>query len=159
MSATNPSTNHDQVDPRGPRFGATITSVLLLVAIFFSLIGEQLVATVFAIAIALLFAWGAIFGVKRHPWGLLFQSLIRPRLAAPSELEDAAPPRFAQLIGLIVVGIGLLLQLFGIPVGLLIALIAAFIAAGLNASVGFCLGCEIYLLLARAGLIRRNATT
>ena len=158
MSTADSHSAREQVDPRGPRFGAILTSLLLLTAIFFSLIEQHTVATALATVIAVLFAWGALFGVKRHPWGVLFQTVVRPRLDPPTELEDAAPPRFAQLIGLIVVGIGLLLQVFSVPFGLLIALVAAFIAAGLNATIGFCLGCEIYLLLARSGIVHTTST-
>lgn len=154
--SSNPS-HSNTVDTRGPRFGAAITSALLLIAIFLTVTGAVVAATTLAIIIVVLFAWGAIAGVQNHPWGLIFRSLVRPRLSKQAEFEDATPPRFAQLIGLIVVGVGLLLHAFAVPYALLIALIAAFIAAGLNASIGFCLGCEIYLLLARIGVIKTRA--
>ena len=43
------------------------------------------------------------------------------------------------------------------PYGLVIAASAAFVAAFLNAAFGYCLGCQLYLLLVRAGVIRRQA--
>jgi hypothetical protein len=60
-------------------------------------------------------------------------------------------------VGLFVVGIGLVLHLLGVPWALPIATAAAFIAAFLNAAFAFCLGCQLYLLLQRAGIIGRAA--
>ncbi len=92
------------------------------------------------------------------PWGLLFRRVVRPRLVPPTELEDPRPPRFAQGVGLVVVTIGLVLHLVGVPWALPIAAAAAFVAAFLNAAFGFCLGCQIYLLLQRAGIVGRTAS-
>jgi hypothetical protein len=148
------------IDPRSPRFGAGITAVLLLVDVFLGLVGATTAAFVLLLVIALLFAWGAFAGIRRHPYGLLFRALIRPRLAPPAEREDPAPPTFAQGVGLVVTGLGLMLHLFGVPYVLPIAAALAFVAAFLNAVFGYCLGCQIYLLLVRAGVIRRrNAAT
>ncbi|HEY5223188.1 MAG TPA: DUF4395 domain-containing protein [Microbacteriaceae bacterium] len=146
------------IDPRGPRFGASITAILLLVVIVLGLIGASVAAFVLLAVVAALFAWGSFAGVARHPYGLLFKALIRPRLAAPAELEDPAPPTFAQTVGLIVTAIGLILQLVGLPYGLVIAAAAAFVAAFLNAVFGYCIGCQLYLLLVRLGLVRRHAS-
>ncbi|MEO8906743.1 MAG: DUF4395 domain-containing protein [Microbacteriaceae bacterium] len=146
------------VDPRGPRFGASITAVLLLLVIVLGLAGASVAAFVLLVIIAVLFAWGSLAGVQRHPYGLLFASLIRPRLSPPAELEDPAPPTFAQTVGLIVVAIGLILQLVGLPYGLVVAAAAAFVAAFLNAVFGYCIGCQLYLLLVRLGLVRRHAS-
>lgn len=158
------------IDPRGPRFAATITSVLLLVATFLGLIGsaphaasaslaERALDPAFllAIVIALLFLWSVVWPATA-PWGALFRRAIRPRLAPPTELEDPRPPRFAQGVGLFVVSIGLVLHLIGVPWALPIATAAAFIAAFLNAAFAFCLGCQLYLLLQRAGLLGRPAS-
>lgn len=160
------------IDPRGPRFAATITAVLLLVATFLSLIGISTsgsiqVASVaqraldpgflLTLVIALLFLWSTA-SPSTAPWGLLFRHVVRPRLAPPTELEDPRPPRFAQGVGLVVVTIGLVLHLVGVPWALPIAAAAAFVAAFLNAAFGFCLGCQIYLLLQRAGIVGRTAS-
>ena len=145
------------IDPRSPRFGAGITAVLLLIDLFLALVGAITAATVLLLVIALLFAWGAFAGIRRHPYGALYRSLIRPRLAPPAELEDPAPPTFAQGVGLFVTGVGLLLFVLGVPLALPIAAALAFIAAFLNSVFGYCLGCQLYLLLVRARLIRRPA--
>jgi len=81
--------------------------------------------------------------------GLAYRTWIRPRLGPPTELEDPRPPRFAQLVGLIVVGVGLILAAAGVPFAVPISAAVALVAAFLNAAFGLCLGCEMYLLLQR----------
>ena len=108
----------------------------------------------------LVFAWGAFAGVQRHPYGLFFKSVIRPRLKPPTELEDPIPPTFAQGVGLVITGVGLLLSLIpGVGLALPIAAGLAFIAAFLNSVFAYCLGCQIYLLLVRAGVLGRKHGT
>jgi Domain of unknown function (DUF4395) len=145
------------IDPRGPRVGAGITGILLLTVIALSLLGATVAATVLFAAIVLVFAWGAFAGIQRHPYGQLFKRLIRPRLKPPTELEDPVPPTFAQGVGLVITGVGLVLALVGAPLALPIAAGLAFIAAFLNSVFGYCLGCQIYLLLVRAGILGRSA--
>lgn len=159
------------IDPRGPRFGAAITATLLLVTIALALLtgsagnpvalaAEDPLArltepgALLLLFIFLLFVWGAAAGITRHPYGRVFAAVIRPRIAPPAELEPAAPPTFAQGVGTVVVGVGLLLHVLGVPFALPIAAAAAFLAAFLNAAFGFCLGCELYVLLRRASLVR-----
>lgn len=145
------------IDPRSPRFGAGITAVLLLVDVFLALVGATTAAAVLLLVIALLFAWGAFAGIRRHPYGVLYRRLVQPRLAPPAEREDPAPPTFAQGVGLVVTGAGLVLHLLGVAYALPVAAGLAFVAAFLNAVFGYCLGCQIYLLLVRAGVVRRRA--
>jgi hypothetical protein len=134
------------IDPRGPRFGAAVTSALLVLTL---LLGTGPAATALLAVIALLFVVGVARGVQGTLQGLAFKAWIRPRLAPPAELEDPRPPRFAQLIGLIVVGAGLVVAAAGIPSAVPIAAAVALVAAFLNAAFGLCLGCELYLLLRR----------
>jgi Domain of unknown function (DUF4395) len=146
------------IDPRSPRFGAGITAVLLLLTLFLGLAGLDVAAFVVLLVISLLFAWGAFAGIQRHPYGALFRRVVRPRLAPPTEREDPAPPTFAQGVGFVITALGLLLALFGVPYAVVIAASLAFVAAFLNSVFGYCLGCQIYLLLVRAGVIRRART-
>lgn len=104
--------------------------------------------------IAALFLWG-VLSQRTAPWSVLFRRLVQPRLSPPNEFEDPRPPRFAQGVGLLVSVIGLLLQLAGVPWGLPIAAAVAFLAAFLNAAFGLCLGCQLYLLLQRVGIVGR----
>ncbi len=144
------------IDPRGPRFSAGITAVLLLVVIALSLSGLTVAGLVLLIAIAALFAWGAFAGVARHPYGLIFKKFVRPLLSPPTELQDPTPPTFAQGVGLFVTGIGVILGLFGVPFAVPIFAGLAFIAAFLNSVFAYCLGCQIYLLLDGAGVLGRS---
>ena len=145
------------IDPRGPRFGAAITSLLLLVTVFLALDAATAgSAYVLLAVITALFAVGAIFGNSKHPYGLIFKKFVRPRLAAPKELEDPRPPQFAQLIGFIVAATGLVLGALSVPYGVAGAAAAAFVAAFLNAAFAFCLGCQIYVGLQRVGLIKKH---
>ncbi len=95
--------SNKQIDPRGPRFGAAITTVLLATDVYLALDPATLPNAFWLLTvITALFAIGAFFGNSRHPYGWIFKTFVRPRLAAPKELEDAAAPQFAQLIGLLV---------------------------------------------------------
>ncbi|KQQ07821.1 DUF4395 domain-containing protein [Rathayibacter sp. Leaf296] len=158
----------NRVDPRGPRFAASVTALLLLVAVGLSLaaparadLPARLVQPGFlALAvIAALFAWSAARGVGSGPWAVVFRRLVRPRLAPPTEWEDARPPRFAQLVGLAVTAVGVVLHIAGVPYAVPVAGSLAFLAAFLNAVFGLCLGCELYLLLVRAGVLGRSAAS
>jgi hypothetical protein len=144
------------IDPRSPRFAAAITAVLLLVDLFLGLTGAGVAATALLAGLCALFAWGAFAGVKRHPWGAVYRAVLRPRLGPPTELEDPRPPTFAQGVGFVITLIGVVLGLAGLPGGVVVAATLAFVAAFLNAVFDYCLGCRMYLLLLRAGLIRRR---
>lgn len=144
-----------QIDPRSPRFGAGITAVLLLVTIYLGLTGLGAAALVILALIAILFAWGAFAGIRRHPYGALFRRFVRPRLAAPTDLEDPVPPTFAQGVGFVITGIGVILGLAGLAWAVPLFAALAFVAAFLNSVFGYCLGCQIYLLGVRAGVLGR----
>src|SRR5690348_7056816 len=107
-------TDTARVDPRGPRFAAGITAVLLLVDLVLALGPAPAAGTALLALLALLFLWGATAGVRRHPFGLLFAKAVRPRLAPPAELEDVRPPTFAQGVGAAITLLGLVLGLLGI---------------------------------------------
>ena len=144
------------IDPRGPRFAATITATLLLATVVLAVGGAALAAWVLLTALSAAFAWSAVAGVRRNPFGVIFQRLVRPRLAPPSELEDPRPPTFAQAVGFVVTVAGVVLGAFEVENAVPIAAGLAFVAAFLNAAFGYCLGCRIYLLLVRAKVIART---
>jgi hypothetical protein len=131
------------IDARGPRFGATLTTVVLA-AVLITGNGWLLAVQ------AAVFAVGAAAGVQNSPYGWLYRTLVRPRLGPPAETEDAAPPRFAQAVGLVFALVGLIGTFAGPQWLGLAATAAALAAAFLNAAFAYCLGCEIYLLLRRA---------
>lgn len=139
---TAPPAAPERIDPRGPRFAATLTSVVLAVVLTTG--NGWLLA-----AQTLVFALAAFGGMGRSPYGWLYRTLVRPRLGPPTELEDAAPPRFAQGVGLGFALIGTLGYLSGAEWLGLAATALALAAAFLNSAFGYCLGCEVYLLLRR----------
>ena len=135
-----------QIDPRGQRFAAALTTVVLIVALLaapstltVALLGWQLAA----------FVIGATAGPARTPYAWVFRTLVRPRLGPPRELEDARPPQFAQTVGLGFTIVALAGYAVGLPLVGAVATGMAMAAAFLNAAFGFCLGCELYLLLKR----------
>ena len=130
-----------QLDPRGPRFAAALTTAVLVVVLTTGSGWLALVQTVvFAITAA---------DPRRGPYALLYRFLVAPRLGSAAEREDAAPVRFAQLVGfafLAVASVGYLSGAAGVGV-----VFAGFglLAAFLNAAFGLCLGCEAYLAARR----------
>lgn len=133
-----------QIDPRGPRFAAWITTAVLVVVLLVS--ANQTVAAVLLTAQAVVFALGSR---GRSPYGVLFKRFVRPRLAPPAELEDEAPVRFAQVVGLGFAVGGAVSFYAGASVAGLVFAGFALVAALLNASIGLCLGCEVYLFYKR----------
>jgi hypothetical protein len=144
--STQPSPRSVSIDPRGPRFTAAVTALVLAVVLLTAPSGF---ATALLGVQAALFALGAALGVQHTPLAWLFRTVVRPRLAAPDELEDAAPPRFAQVVGLGFALVGLVGFLIGVDLLGLAATGLALVAALLNAVFGLCLGCEMYLLIRR----------
>jgi hypothetical protein len=131
------------LDARGPRFGAVLTAFVLAAI----LATGSLPLLLWQLGV---FAIGAFVGPQATPYAWVYRSLIKPRLRGDIPTEDTRPPQFAQIVGFLfalTATIALLLEatlLFEIAIGF--ALAAAF----LNAAFNFCLGCEMYLLIARA---------
>ncbi|MGA8329788.1 MAG: DUF4395 domain-containing protein [Mycobacterium sp.] len=138
----------DQVDVRGPRFAAWVTTVVLVVALIVSGISTLAAAIILAVQ-AVIFAIGAAAGPRRHPYGLVFAKLVAPRLAPVREREPVAPLKFAQLVGLIFAVVAVAGFASGAPLLGVIATGGALVAAFLNAAFGICLGCQLYPLVVR----------
>ena len=138
MSSAVPS-----IDVRGPRFAAWVTAGVLAVALVLG--SGALVAVQAAV-----FAVGAFAGLRYAPYGVVFRLLVAPRLGPVREREPEAPPRFAQLVGFGFAVVGAAGYLLGAPVLGAVATGLALVAALLNAATGFCLGCELYLIVRRA---------
>ena len=124
------------IDPRGPRFAAWITTVVLAVVLLTHS------ATLLALQ-AVVFALGA---TGNSPYARLWKLIPKQ---PPTELEDTRPPQFAQLVGLGFAVVGVLGYVTGATALGTTATAAALAAAFLNAAFGFCLGCEIYLFTKR----------
>lgn len=130
-----------ELDPRGPRFAAVLTTVVIIVVL---LTGNGWLAAAQVVVFALT-AWNPRLG----PYAWLYRVAIAPRLAPTAEREPAAPVRFAQLVGaafLLIAAVGYLSGTTALGVTFAaLGLLAAF----LNAVFGLCLGCEAYLAARR----------
>jgi hypothetical protein len=136
------SAGPSSVDPRGPRFAAWVTTVVLAVALltgWWPLLAAQ----------AVVFAIGAFAGFGVAPYSLVYRHLVAPRLAPTDEREDTAPLRFAQGVGFGFAVVGTLGYVTGLTTLGIVATACALAAAFLNAAFAFCLGCETYLLIRR----------
>jgi hypothetical protein len=130
------------IDPRGSRFGAAITAVVVAIVLVTGSGWLLLAQTV-------VFAIGAIAGLRYAPYGMLYKALIRPRLSPPVEFEAEAPPRFAQGTGMVMAAIGTIGYLAVSPVVGAVFAGLTLAAAFLNAAFDLCLGCQMYLLIQR----------
>lgn len=152
MSSTSTQPGADgrpaQVDVRGPRFAAWVTTAVLIATLLVAGVSE-LAAAVLLGAQAVVFAIGAVGGPRKHPYGRLFTTFVAPRLAPVTEREPVPPLKFAQLVGFVFAIAGTAGFAFGITALGLTATAFALVAAFLNAAFGICLGCQIYPLVAR----------
>ncbi|MBN3455113.1 DUF4395 domain-containing protein [Mycolicibacterium sp.] len=137
-----------QVDVRGPRFTAWVTTAVLIVTLLVSGVSSAAAAALLA-AQAVVFAIGAVGGPRRHPYGRLFATLVAPRLGPVTEREPVPPLKFAQLVGFLFAVVGAAGFAFGVTALGLTATAFALVAAFLNAAFGICLGCQIYPLVTR----------
>jgi hypothetical protein len=130
-----------QLDVRGPRFAAAVTTAILVLVL---VTGSGWLV----LAQAVVFAIGAA-SARYAPYGWFFRAVIAPRLGPVTEREPAEPVRFAQGVGFVFATVATIGFLAGAPIVGTIATGFALAAAFLNAAFGFCLGCETYLLLKR----------
>ena len=138
------------IDPRGPRFGAVITTIVLAVVLITGsawLLGAQL----------LVFAIGALDGLRYAPYGVVYRRLVRPRIGPPARTEAEAPPRFSQGVGMVFAAAGVVGYALGVPVAGIVFTAFALFAAFLNAAFDFCLGCQVYLFIQRNLRVRPSA--
>jgi uncharacterized protein DUF4395 len=147
-----------QVDVRGPRFVAWVTTVVLVATLLTATSSSDVAAVILGVQ-AVVFAIGAVLGPRQHPYGLLFANLIAPRLGPVTEREPVPPLKFAQLVGFLFAVIGVIGFAGGLSLLGLIATGFALVAAFLNAAFGICLGCQLYPLVARLRLKPRTSTT
>ena len=92
-------------------------------------------------------------GPRISPLGQLAVRVVAPRLRAHEKLVAGPPKRFAQGIGVAFTVTASALWLAGAPGAARIVVALLVVAATLEAALGFCLGCKVFALLMRAGLI------
>ncbi len=148
MSNTTQSRAPAQVDVRGPRFAAWVTTAVLVIALLASA-QHPAAAAVIVGAQAVVFAIGATLGPRRHPYGLIFATLVAARLGPVTEREPVPPLKFAQLVGFVFAFVGAVGFAAGLPALGLAATALALVAALLNAAFGICLGCQLHPLVSR----------
>jgi len=130
------------IDVRGPRFGATLTVIVLAIALA--------TQNVWVLALqAVVFAIGAIRGPQFTPYAFIFKRVVKPRLRGEVVTEDSRPPQFAQSVGFVFALVGLLGSAIGSVPVFSIAVGFALAAAFLNSVFNYCLGCEMYLVVLR----------
>ena len=127
------------IDPRGHRFGAA-TSSLILIASF-------LAGWVPGVALVLVsIGVSAAFGLKYSIYGAIWRRIVKIARLGPTEPEHEYPPRFAQVLGSVALTLSMLAFVLGVPVlGWLFALAVAGLQT-LLATTGYCLGCRLYFL-------------
>ena len=126
------------IDARGPRFGAVITTTVLAIAL--------VTQNVWVLALqGLVFFIGTVRGPQFTPYGLIFKTLVKPRLKKEAPTEDVRPPKFAQAVGFIFALVGTMGAFAGADLVFTVAVSMALAAAFLNAAFNYCLGCEMYL--------------
>ena len=135
--------NAPNIDARGPRFGAVITTAVLATA----LVTNNLWVIV---AQGVVFAIGAFKGPQFTPYAFIYKRIVKPLLKGETPTEDVRPPQFAQSVGLLFALVAICGALSGINAIFTVAVAFALAAAFLNAAFNLCLGCEVYLLLLRA---------
>ena len=129
------------IDARGPRFSALLTTIVLGVALATTNPWLLILQTA-------VFAIGAFKGPQHTPYALVFKKFIKPKLKSQPVIEDVRPPQFAQRVGFAFTVVAIFGAIF-LPELATIAVSFALAAAFLNAAFNFCLGCEIYLRIAR----------
>jgi hypothetical protein len=128
------------IDPRGHRFGAALSVVLLAIAFVLN-------APILVLAVTLMLGASAAFGTQYsllgRPWPAARRAL---RLGPPRELESEYPPRFAQALGFVFLALADVLFIAGaVP----LAWLPVAAVAGLQtllAVTGYCVGCKLYVL-------------
>ena len=128
-----------QVDPRGQRFGAGFSAVILVAAF---LIDQPVIVALVALAMFASAAFGTQYWLLGKPWPAIRRTLSLGK----TELEHEYPPRFAQALGVTFLTLGLILIAARFPLGGW-GLVGAVVALQtLLAVTGYCVGCRLYFL-------------
>jgi hypothetical protein len=127
------------IDPRGHRFGAGMSAILLIVA--------TVTQTPWLVALVLLsIGVSAAFGLKYSIYGAIWRRIVKVAKLGPAEPEHEYPPRFAQVLGSVALTLALIAFVLGaVTLGWVFALAVAGLQT-LLAVTGYCLGCRLYFL-------------
>ena len=126
------------IDPRGQRFGAALSAIVLVVGVALDL---PIVVALVAVALGVSSALGTRYFVFGRPWPTVRSVL---RLGPPAAPEPEVGPRFAQALGTTFLALGFVLLAVGLrPLGWL-PVLAVVVLQTLLAATGYCLGCRLY---------------
>jgi Domain of unknown function (DUF4395) len=138
MSLLTPSPAR-HIDPRGMRFGAGVSAIVLAIAFVLNL---PWLAVLVGVNLAVSSFFGTRLFLPSRPWPYLKRTL---RLG-PTEPEHEYPPRFAQALGAIFLGLAAIAFLAGLtPLAWLFVAAVAGLQT-LLAVTGICVGCRLYFL-------------
>jgi len=128
------------IDPRGQRLGAGISAVILLVGF---LLNAPWLAVLVGVNLSVSAAFGTRFFLPGRAWPVVRSAL---RLGPPREREHEYPPRFAQALGAIFIGLAAIGFLVVGPIAgwLLVGAVGGL--QTLLATTGICVGCQLYVL-------------
>ena len=128
-----------KIDPRGHRFGAGLSALLLIVSFA--------AGWVPGVVIALLsIGTSAAFGLRYSIYGAIWRRIAKAARLGKVEPEHEYPPRFAQTLGSVVLIASLVAFVAGAaPLAWILALAVAGLQS-LLAVTGYCLGCRLYFL-------------
>ena len=133
------------IDPRGHRFGAGLSVVVLVLGF---VLNFAVVVPAIGLALGVSAYFGTRYSILGRPWPFIRAAF---RLGPPAELESEVPPRFAQGLGALGLGLASLALIAGAVTGASLATAAGWALAGvvgalqlLLAATGYCLGCRLY---------------
>jgi hypothetical protein len=149
LPTAHPYDDTDVIDARAPRFNQATIGLVSLVAL---VTGWWLLLAVLALQLAL----GLRFGRRWCLPCVAYFRFVQPRIGE-GRVEDARPPRFANMVGVVFLTAASVAYLVGLPaVGAVLGGAVAALAL-LSAVTGFCTGCEAYKLLTRLRGVRAGA--
>ena len=127
------------IDPRGQRFGAGVSVVILVTAI---VAGWFWLAALVGLNLLVAAAFGTRLFLPGRAWPIVRKALV----LGPTEPEHEYPPRFAQALGGIFIALGTLAYVIGLTTlgWVLVGAVAAL--QTLLALTGYCVGCKLYFL-------------
>lgn len=127
------------IDPRGHRFGAGLSAILLIVAY---VSGLPVLVAIALVSIGV----SAAFGLRASIYGAIWRRIVKVAGLGPVEPEHEYPPRFAQVLGSVALVLSLVAFALGAsPLGWFFAFAVAALQT-LLAVTGYCLGCRLYFL-------------
>jgi hypothetical protein len=127
------------IDPRGHRFGAGVSALVLVLSFVAGWVPGVLL-------VLLSIGVSAAFGLRYSIYGVLWRRIVKVADLGKTEPEHEYPPRFAQTLGSVVLIASLLSFALGATtLGWVLALAVAGLQ-GVLAVTGYCLGCRLYFL-------------